>query len=85
MKEADAVAQWGIKDIREFENKVTKGPEEPKGLMSAKSYREKIVMPFLTGLNKIFKRIVKMARSCFAEGRISWMRRASLTEKGWQK
>ena len=67
MKKADAVAQWGIKDIKEFENKVAKGPEEPKGLMSAKSYREKIVMPFLAGLNKIFKRIVKMAKSCFAE------------------
>ena len=53
MKEADAVAQWGIKDIKEFENKVAKGPEEPKGLMSAKSYREKIVMPFIAGLNKI--------------------------------
>lgn len=67
LKEADAVAQWGIKDIREFKNKVIKGPEEPKGLMSAKSYREKIVMPFLAGLNRIFKRIVKMAKSCFAE------------------
>ena len=67
LKEADAVAQWGIKDIREFENKVTKGLEEPKGLMSAKSYREKIVIPFLAGLNRIFKRIVKMAKSCFAE------------------
>ena len=67
LKEADAVAQWGIKDIREFENKVTKGPEEPKGLMSAKSYREKIVMPFIAGLDRIFKRIVKMAKSCFAE------------------
>ena len=67
MKEADAVAQWGIKDIKEFENKVAKGPEEPKGLMSAKSYREKIVMPFIAGLNRIFKRIVKMAKSCFAE------------------
>ena len=67
LKEADAVAQWGIKDIREFKNKVTKGPEEPKGLMSAKSYREKIVMPFIAGLNRIFKRIVKMAKSCFAE------------------
>ena len=67
LKEADAVAQWGIKDIREFENKVIKGPEEPKGLMSAKSYREKIVIPFLAGLNRIFKRIVKMAKSCFAE------------------
>lgn len=67
LKETDAVAQWGIKDIREFENKVTKGPEEPKGLMSAKSYREKIVMPFIAGLNRIFKRIVKMAKSCFAE------------------
>lgn len=67
MKKADAVAQWGIKDIKKFENKVAKGPEEPKGLMSAKSYREKIVMPFLAGLNKIFKRIVKMAKSCFAE------------------
>ena len=67
IKEADAVAQWGIKDIKEFENKVAKGPEESKGLMSAKSYREKIVMPFLAGLNKIFKRIVKMAKSCFAE------------------
>ena len=67
MKKADAVAQWGIKDIKEFENKVAKGPEEPKGLMSAKSYREKIVMPFLAGLNKIFKRIVKMAKSYFAE------------------
>lgn len=67
LKEADAVAQCGIKDIREFENKVIKGLEEPKGLMSAKSYREKIVMPFLAGLNRIFKRIVKMAKSCFAE------------------
>jgi hypothetical protein len=67
LKEADAVAQWGIKDIREFENKIIKGPEEPKGLMSAKSYREKIVMPFLAGLNRIFKRIVKMAKGCFAE------------------
>lgn len=67
MKKADAVAQWGIKDIKEFENKVAKGPEEPKGLMSAKSYREKIVMPFIAGLNRIFKRIVKMAKSCFAE------------------
>ena len=67
MKEADAVAQWGIKDIKKFENKVAKGPEEPKGLMSAKSYREKIVMPFLAGLNRIFRRIVKMAKSCFAE------------------
>ena len=67
LKEADAVAQWGIKDIKEFEKKVAKGPEEPKGLMSAKSYREKIVMPFLVGLNRIFKRIVKMAKSCFAE------------------
>lgn len=67
MKEADAVAQWGIKDIKEFEKKVAKGPEEPKGLMSAKSYREKIVMPFLASLNRIFKRIVKMAKSCFAE------------------
>lgn len=67
IKEADAVAQWGIKDIKEFENKVAKGPEEPKGLMSAKSYREKIVIPFLAGLNKIFKKIVKMAKSCFAE------------------
>ena len=67
MKKADAVAQWGIKDIKEFENKVAKGPEEPKGLMIAKSYREKIVMPFLAGLNKIFKRIVKMAKSYFAE------------------
>ena len=52
LKKADAVAQWGIKDIREFENKVIKGPEEPKGLMSAKSYREKIVMPFLAGLKQ---------------------------------
>ena len=67
MKEADAVAQWGIKGIKEFENKVAKGPEEPKGLMSAKSYREKIVIPFLAGLNKMFKKIVKMAKSCFAE------------------
>lgn len=67
LKEVDAVAQWGIKDIRKFENKVIKGPEEPKGLMSAKSYREKIVMPFIAGLNRIFKRIVKMAKSCFAE------------------
>mgnify|MGYP000526882809 CR=1 FL=1 len=37
LKEVDAVAQWGIKDIREFENKVTKGSAEPKGLMSAES------------------------------------------------
>ena len=47
MKEADVVAQWGIKDIKEFENKVAKGPEEPKGLISAKSYRERLLYRFL--------------------------------------
>ena len=30
MKKADAVAQWGIKDIKEFENKVAKGRKSLK-------------------------------------------------------
>ena len=37
LEEVDTVVQWGKKDIREFENKVTKGLEEVKGMMSAKS------------------------------------------------
>lgn len=42
---------------------IFRGPEEPKGLMSAKAYREKVVMPFLGKVYDIFKKVVDFTKN----------------------
>lgn len=67
IKETNDVEHWGESEINKFERMIAKGPEEPKGLMSARTYREKIVMPFLKKVNRMFKGIVATARKYFVE------------------
>ena len=67
IKETNDVERWGESEINKFERMIAKGPEEPKGLMSARTYREKIVMPFLKEVNRMFKGIVATARKYFVE------------------
>ena len=67
IKETNDVERWGESEINKFERMIAKGPEEPKGLMSARNYREKIVMPFLSKINRMFKVIVATARKYFVE------------------
>ena len=67
IKETNDVERWGESEINKFERMIAKGPEEPKGLMSARTYREKIVMPFLKKVNRMFKGIVATARKYFVE------------------
>lgn len=67
IKETNDVERWGESEINKFERMIAKGPEEPKGLMSARTYREKIVMPFLSKINRMFKGIVATARKYFVE------------------
>ena len=67
IKETNDVEHWGESEINKFERMIAKDPEEPKGLMSARTYREKIVMPFLKKVNRMFKGIVATARKYFVE------------------
>lgn len=67
IKETNDVERWGESEINKFERMIAKGPEEPKGLMSARTYREKIVMPFIKKVNRMFKGIVATARKYFVE------------------
>lgn len=67
IKETNDVERWGESEINKFERMIAKGPEEPKGLMSERTYREKIVMPFLSKINRMFKGIVATARKYFVE------------------
>lgn len=43
---------------------ISKGPEEPKGLMSAKTYREKVVMPFVHKISNMVKDLLGYAKNC---------------------
>lgn len=46
---------------------VTRGLEEPSGLMSAKTYREKVVKPFLNKIWGVVNLLVARAKSYFVE------------------
>lgn len=46
---------------------VTRDPEEPSGLMSAKAYRKKIVKPFLNKILELVNTIIPGVKSCFME------------------
>lgn len=65
--EVEAMENWGETELNKFEKMIFRGPEEPKGLMSAKAYREKVVMPFLVKLHKLVKGVIATARKCFVE------------------
>ena len=60
------VADLG-KNVKKLETMVRKGPDNPKGIMSAKNYREKIVIPFIDKMYDAFKNVVKFAKGCFAQ------------------
>ena len=50
------------KNVKKLETMVRKGPDNPKGIMSAKNYREKIVIPFIDKMYDAFKNVVKFAK-----------------------
>ena len=65
--EVEAMENWGETELNKFEKMISLGPEEPKGLMSAKAYREKVVMPFLVKLHRLVKGVIATARKYFVE------------------
>ena len=65
--EVEALENWGETELNKFEKMISLGPEEPKGLMSAKAYREKVVMPFLVKLHRLVKGVIATARKYFVE------------------
>lgn len=65
--EVEVLENWGETELNKFEKMIFRGPEEPKGLMSAKAYREKVVMPFLGKVYDIFKKVVDFTKKCFVE------------------
>ena len=65
--EVEAMENWGETELNKFEKMIFLGPEEPKGLMSAKAYREKVVMPFLVKLHRLVKGVIATARKYFVE------------------
>jgi regulator of replication initiation timing len=66
LKIVENVADLG-KNVKKLETMVRKGPDNPKGIMSAKNYREKIVIPFIDKMYDAFKNVVKFAKGCFAQ------------------
>ena len=60
------VADLG-KNIKKLETMVRKGPDAPKGMMTAKGYREKVVIPFIDKLYGVFRNVVVFAKGCFAQ------------------
>lgn len=67
LQEVRAIASLGDEEIQNIRYAISKGPDEPYGLMSAKTYREKIVKPFLNKIWSLVSVIVARAKSCFAE------------------
>lgn len=65
--EVEAMENWGETELNKFEKMISRGPEEPKGLMSAKAYREKVVMPFLVKLHRLVKGVIATARKYFVK------------------
>lgn len=66
LKIVENVADLG-KNVTKLETMVRKGPDNPKGIMSAKNYREKIVIPFIDKMYDAFKNVVNFAKGCFAQ------------------
>lgn len=64
LAEAESEGTWGVDDINRLERMISKGPEEPKGLMSAKTYREKVVMPFVHKISNMVKDLLGYAKNC---------------------
>lgn len=67
LQEVRAIADLGDEKIDSLRYMITRGPEELSGLMSAKSYREKVVKPFLNRVWELVSIIVARAKSCFVE------------------
>ena len=66
LKIVENVADLG-KNVKKLETMIRKGPDNPKEIMSAKNYRERIVIPFIDKMYDAFKNVVKFAKGCFAQ------------------
>lgn len=67
LQEIRAIATMGEDEIVALENTIVRGPAEPTGMMSARTYREKVVKPFLSKILGMTKLVIARAKSCFAE------------------
>lgn len=67
LQEVCAIASLGDEEIKNLGNMIDREPEEPSGLISARTYREKVVKPFLNKIWVLVSRIVARAKSCFIE------------------
>lgn len=67
LQEIRAIATMGEKEVVALGNEINYGLLEPSGLMSAKTYKEKIVKPFLTKIWQVVNLTIERARSCFVE------------------
>lgn len=64
---AESNSIWGIENIAQLERAIEHGPDEPKVLMGAKVYREKVVMPFLSMIGNLVKEALGYAKKCIAK------------------
>ena len=67
LAEVESDTVWGVNDINNLERAIKKGPDEPKGVMMAKAYREKVVMPFVIKIGKLVKDVLDYAKECIAK------------------
>lgn len=67
LQEVCAIASLGDEEIKNLGNMIDREPEEPSGLISARTYREKVVKLFLNKIWVLVSRIVARAKSCFIE------------------
>lgn len=62
-----AIATMGEDEMKALEDTIDRGSAEPSGMMSARTYREKVVKPFLDKILGMTKLVIARAKSCFAE------------------
>lgn len=64
---AESNSIWGTENIAQLERAIEHGPDEPRGIMGAKVYREKVVMPFLRMIGNLVKEALGYAKKCIAK------------------
>ncbi len=62
-----AIATMGEDEMKALEDTIDRGSAEPSGMMSARTYREKVVKPFLDKILGMTKLVIARAKSWFAE------------------
>ena len=67
IREVREIANLGKKEIDSLRYIVNKGLQELSGLMGAKTYRKKVVKPFINKIWSTVSVIIARAKSCFTE------------------